>query len=104
MTRQSCRGRRSSDPAVVPAKATHYAAGDVIGAQEVLLDVSATEQETFAGVDGEESLAAAVDQAEKAAIERAVERCGGDLQQAARRLRVSSTTLWRKMRRLSISR
>jgi two-component system response regulator HydG len=84
-------------------QAAALAAGTVIGPTEVMLEVGSPPAETFTEA-GEESLAAAVDGAERVAIERAVERSGGDLNQAARRLRVSSTTLWRKMRRLSISR
>ena len=48
------------------------------------------------------TLAAAVEQAERRAIEAAVSRHGGDLAQVARELGVSSTTLWRRMKRLGI--
>jgi two-component system response regulator HydG len=48
------------------------------------------------------TLAEAVEDAERHAIEAALARCGGDLGQVARELAVSSTTLWRKMKRLSI--
>jgi transcriptional regulator of acetoin/glycerol metabolism len=41
--------------------------------------------------------------AERAAIEHAIERNGGRLEAAARDLEISHTTLWRKMRRLGIS-
>ncbi len=46
-----------------------------------------------------ESLEAAVDAAEYEAISQALARSEGDLQDTARRLAVSSTTLWRKMKR-----
>jgi two-component system response regulator HydG len=48
------------------------------------------------------TLAEAVEDAERHAIEAALARCGGDLGQVARELAVSSTTLWRKMKRLAI--
>jgi two-component system response regulator HydG len=48
------------------------------------------------------TLAEAVDHAERAAIESALARHRGDLGQVARELAVSSTTLWRKMKRLGI--
>lgn len=41
---------------------------------------------------------------EKQAIEAALVRCGGALDQVARELRLSSTTLWRKMKRHGITR
>jgi two-component system response regulator HydG len=53
-------------------------------------------------VDGEVTLEAAVDAAERRAIEAALARCGGDHARVARELAVSSTTLWRKMKRLGI--
>jgi two-component system response regulator HydG len=43
-----------------------------------------------------------VDQAEKRAIEAAMERNEGLLERVARDLDVSSTTLWRKMKRLGL--
>ena len=46
--------------------------------------------------------AAAVEDAERGAIEAALDRCGGDLARVAAELGVSSTTLWRKMKRLGI--
>ena len=41
------------------------------------------------------------DDAERRAIETAIDRNGG-LEKAARELQVSTTTLWRKMKRLGI--
>jgi two-component system response regulator HydG len=48
------------------------------------------------------TLAAAVEDAERRAIEAALARSGGDLAKVARELGVSATTLWRKMKRLAI--
>jgi two-component system response regulator HydG len=48
------------------------------------------------------TLAEAVEEAERRAITAAVQRCQGDLGEAARQLGVSSTTLWRRMKRLAI--
>ncbi len=45
------------------------------------------------------TLAEAVEEAERRAIAAALERSGGDLGRVARELGVSSTTLWRKMKR-----
>ncbi len=45
------------------------------------------------------TLAAAVESVERATIEAALARCPGDLARVARELGVSSTTLWRKMKR-----
>jgi two-component system response regulator HydG len=85
-------------------QAAALAASDVIGPSEVLLDIGQNHADGPV-VDGDtETLASIVDEAEKVAIEKAIERASGDLQLAARRLRVSSTTLWRKMKRLNISR
>jgi two-component system response regulator HydG len=81
-------------------QAAALATGEVIGPTDVLLDIAAPPGVRIAN----ESLAAAVDDAERIAIERAITASGGDLQQAGRRLRVSSTTLWRKMKRLNITR
>jgi two-component system response regulator HydG len=52
--------------------------------------------------DDGESLAAAVEQAERAAILAAVARYPRDLAKVAEVLGVSSTTLWRKMKRLNL--
>jgi two-component system response regulator HydG len=48
------------------------------------------------------TLAEAVEDAERRAIEAALSRCGGDLGRVARDLAVSPTTLWRKMKRLGV--
>jgi two-component system response regulator HydG len=49
------------------------------------------------------TLAAAVEDAERRTIESALLRAEGDLASAARQLRISHTTLWRKMRRLGLA-
>jgi two-component system response regulator HydG len=48
------------------------------------------------------TLAEAVEETERATIEAAVIRAGGDLTRVARELGVSATTLWRKMKRLGL--
>jgi two-component system response regulator HydG len=48
------------------------------------------------------TLAAAVEEAERRAIAQALERNGTDLARVADELEVSSTTLWRKMKRLNL--
>jgi two-component system response regulator HydG len=52
--------------------------------------------------DSARTLAEAVEDAERRAIEAALARSEGDLGRVARELGVSATTLWRKMKRLSI--
>jgi two-component system, NtrC family, response regulator HydG len=49
-----------------------------------------------------QTLAEAVDAAERRVIEGAVARAQGDLGRVARELAISSTTLWRKMKRLGL--
>ncbi len=49
-----------------------------------------------------QTLAEAVDTAERRAIENALARSGGDLARVAKELAVSSTTLWRKMKRIGL--
>jgi two-component system response regulator HydG len=56
-----------------------------------------------ARADAVRTLAEAVDDAERQAISEALTRRQGDLGQVARDLEVSSTTLWRKMKRLGLS-
>jgi two-component system response regulator HydG len=51
---------------------------------------------------GVRTLAQEVDDAERRAIEAAMERNGGQLEKVARELEVSTTTLWRKMKRLGM--
>jgi two-component system response regulator HydG len=52
--------------------------------------------------DSPRTLAQEVDDAERRAIENAIDRNGGGLEKAARDLGVSTTTLWRKMKRLGM--
>jgi two-component system response regulator HydG len=52
--------------------------------------------------DGGRTLADVVDSAERQAIEAALRECDGSRERAAEMLRISATTLWRKMTRLSI--
>jgi two-component system response regulator HydG len=49
------------------------------------------------------TLAAAVAEAERGSIQAALQRCDGDLARVALELGVSSTTLWRKMKRLEVT-
>jgi two-component system response regulator HydG len=52
--------------------------------------------------DSPRTLAQEVDDAERRAIENAIDRNSGGLEKAARDLGVSTTTLWRKMKRLGM--
>ncbi|MBI5069315.1 MAG: sigma-54-dependent Fis family transcriptional regulator [Deltaproteobacteria bacterium] len=70
--------------------------GPVITPVDMPFDTPGPEQPTPG------TLAEAVDEAERRAITAAVQRCQGDLGEAARQLGVSSTTLWRRMKRLAI--
>jgi len=49
------------------------------------------------------TLALAVEEAERASIQAALQRCEGDLGLVAVELGISSTTLWRKMKRLDVT-
>jgi two-component system response regulator HydG len=49
------------------------------------------------------TLALAVEEAERASIQAALQRCDGDLGRVAVELGISSTTLWRKMKRLDVT-
>ena len=71
--------------------------GAEIGTADVHLDGAAPEP-------GGLTLAGAVEATERRAIDAALIRCGGDLGRVARELGVSSTTLWRKMKRLGLAR
>ena len=44
-----------------------------------------------------------VEEAEKQAIEATLRECDGNREEAAKRLGISATTLWRKMTRMSIT-
>jgi len=82
----------------VIAQAAALAPGPEIRAADV--HVEAPPASGTAG--GGRTLAAAVEDAERAAIEAALARHGGDLPGVARELGVSGTTLWRKMKRLGM--
>jgi two-component system, NtrC family, response regulator HydG len=78
---------------------------DSIGADDVFLE---QQGDASAGRDKQQgpakTLAQQIDDAEREAIQRAVVRCGGSLEKVARELDVSTTTLWRKMKRLGLRR
>ncbi len=78
-------------------QAAALSAGPEIRASDVLLDGSPPEP-------GGHTLADAVEAAERRSIEAAIGRCDGDLGRVAAELGVSSTTLWRKMKRLGLAR
>src|SRR5438876_10258056 len=80
----------------VVEQAAALAHGDEIDADDVFLETRTTAVlDTPPG--GVHTLAQEVDQAEKRAIEVALERNGGALDKVARELEVSATTTWRKM-------
>jgi two-component system response regulator HydG len=82
-------------------QAAALAHGNEIEAEDVFLETrTSAVLETPPG--GVHTLAQEVDQAEKRAIEAAMERNEGLLERVARDLDVSSTTLWRKMKRLGL--
>jgi two-component system response regulator HydG len=67
-----------------------------------LLGASAGLSAPCSGATRVPTLAEAVEEAERRAIAQALERCGMDLGRVAEELGVSSTTLWRKMKRLNL--
>jgi two-component system response regulator HydG len=84
-------------------QAAALARGDSIGADDVFL-----EKDGAAAADAADgplrTLTEEVDRAEREAIQRALARCGGSLERVSRELDVSTTTLWRKMKRLGLRR
>jgi len=80
------------------AQAAALAPGPEIRAADLHVDPNAH----AAPPGADRTLSAAVEDAERAAIEAAIARHGGDLPGVARALGVSGTTLWRKMKRLGI--
>src|ERR1700704_1430896 len=85
----------------VVEQAAALARGDEIDADDVFIETrSAPPLET--PPSGVRTLAQEVDQAERKAIESAIERHEGLLEKGARELDVSTTTLWRKMKRLGL--
>jgi two-component system, NtrC family, response regulator HydG len=71
--------------------------GPEIGAADVRFDAGPREPRG-------QTLAEAIEAAERRSIEAALLRCGGDLGAVARELGISPTTLWRKMKRLGLTR
>jgi two-component system, NtrC family, response regulator HydG len=69
-------------------------------AADVFIDTAGPPRAEGAEAGG--TLAEVVDEAERRAILAALLRCDQDLQRVARELGVSSTTLWRKMKRLGV--
>ena len=86
-------------------QAAALARADSIGADDVFLERQG-EAASAPGAPGGpvKTLAEQVDGAERDAIQRALARCGGSLEQVSRELDVSTTTLWRKMKRLGLRR
>ena len=85
----------------VVEQAAALARGDEIDADDVFIETrSSPPLET--PPSGVRTLAQEVDQAERRAIESAIERHEGLLEKVARELDVSTTTLWRKMKRLGL--
>jgi two-component system response regulator HydG len=84
-------------------QAAALARRDSIGADDVFL-----EKDSAAAADAADgsvrTLTEEVDRAEREAIQRALARCGGSLERVSRELDVSTTTLWRKMKRLGLRR
>ena len=70
--------------------------------REIHADDVAVDRVAPAADEGAISLAQAVEDAERRVIAAALARCGADLGRVARELGVSSTTLWRKMKRLGL--
>ena len=81
-------------------QAAALSAGSEIRAEDIHLEAHGATP--GASRDVQRTLAAAVEDAERRPIEAAVARSGGDLARVAREIGVSSTTLWRKMKRLGI--
>ena len=82
----------------VVEQAAALAQRDEIGADDVLVDARPPNDK------GPRTLAQEVDEAEKRTIEASLERNDGLLERVARELDVSTTTLWRKMKRLNLRR
>ena len=89
---------RELENAVEQAAALAHA--DEIEAEDVFLESLAPPMST--PPSGVRTLSQEVDEAEKRAIEHSVTRNEGQLEKVARELAVSTTTLWRKMKRLGL--
>jgi two-component system response regulator HydG len=74
--------------------------GEEIEAEDVFIEPRT--QPATPAEGGIRTLAQEVDEAEKRAIEASVQRNDGQLERVARELDVSTTTLWRKMKRLGL--
>ena len=81
-------------------QAAALARADEIEADDVYLEAFAPTMST--PPSGVRTLSQEVDEAEKRAIEQSVTRNEGQLEKVARELAVSTTTLWRKMKRLGL--
>jgi two-component system response regulator HydG len=82
-------------------QAAALAHGAEIGAEDVFIEPRAAPAPADPG-KGPHTLAQEVEDAEKRAIEAALQRNDGQIEKAAHDLRVSTTTLWRKMKRFGI--
>jgi two-component system response regulator HydG len=85
----------------VVEQAAALAHGDEIGSDDILVEALEARRHNPAGP---KSLAQEVDEAEKRAIEASLQRNDSQLERVARELDVSTTTLWRKMKRLGLRR
>jgi len=85
----------------VVEQAAALAHADEIDSSDVFIE-SADVLPTATPPNGVRTLSQEVDAAERRAIEAAVERNQGVLEKVARELDVSTTTLWRKMKRLGL--
>jgi two-component system, NtrC family, response regulator HydG len=85
----------------VVEQAAALARGDEMDAGDIFIETRSEPAED-APPGGLRTLAQEVDQAERRAIEAAIERNGGLLEKVAGELDVSTTTLWRKMKRLGL--
>jgi two-component system response regulator HydG len=85
-------------------QAAALARSDSIGADDIVLEGRAGGRSAATDDGPARTLAQQVDEAERQAIQQALARCGGSLERVSRELDVSTTTLWRKMKRLGLSR
>jgi two-component system response regulator HydG len=85
----------------VVEQAAALAGGEEISAEDLLID---TRPAVPAVAGGPRTLAQEVDEAERRVIEASLQRNESQLERVARELDVSTTTLWRKMKRLGLRR